>query len=480
MDLRRDANILDIKGELDGIVDSLATHRKGTGLIVGVVKGDQRAIFGYGRASDARAEPPGEDTLFEIGSITKVFTATLLSILVADGLLSFDDPVRDLVPGLSNLSPELTLIRLAIHTSGLPKMPSNIGRSMRQNRRNPFAAYTTADLFEYLSNYKPKQNRKSTERVYYYSNLGPALLGHILAQATGTSYERVIVSRICDKLDLPDTRITLTPEQQERLATPHKANSKPGHNWDLPAFAGAGALRSTANDLLKWLAANLERPQSALTDGLQICHKIHSGAFPPPGYLRRLVSRLYLRKRDISHYEQSMALGWHVGRLSPGGKQVYWRHGATGGYQAFAGFVKDTSTGVVVLANRGLRTLDMLVNLSPADRLGFRVLEHLNSMGFDAKPNLSLAKSQRGFAPHATCCSVKQCSVKTPWIAKARACSEAGALGSRSAARCGRNDRRSLQGKPTVLRLGSGQASAFFAWRHRSWWRKRGGGRFGL
>jgi CubicO group peptidase (beta-lactamase class C family) len=366
-----------VKVVIDNIVGSLSNHPRNTGLVVGVISRDHRSIFGYGKASDASAEPPCGDTLFEIGSITKVFTTSLLAILTADGLLKLNEPVRDLMPSLSNLPAEITLLRLASHTAGLPRMPSNLIRSMLQNRRNPYAAYTTADLFLYLSSYKPKQRRTATDQINY-SNLGVALLGHILAQSSDSSYEQAIVSRICDKLAMHDTRITLSPEQKERLSTPHSANGKPIQNWDLLTFAGSGALRSTANDMLKFLAANMGRPQSSLTNILQLCHEIRSEAFPPQGRLQGLFSGLFQREQDTQNHRQGVALGWFVGNLSPMGKRVYWHHGATGGYRAFTGFVKSTETGVVVLANRSPGRLDLISSKTSADDIGFRVLEYLN------------------------------------------------------------------------------------------------------
>lgn len=367
-----------VKEAVDSIVSASSAHPKHTGLVVGIVKHGQSSIFGYGQVSEASAELLGRDTLFEIGSVTKVLTTALLSVAVADGLVSLNDPVRELVPALSNLPSEITLVRLATHTSGLPKMPSNLGRSMRRSRRNPFAAYTTADLLEYLSGYKSRQDWKSTEQIHY-SNVGMALLGYILAQQMGTSYEQAVINKVCDPLDLTDTRITLNPKHKQRLAAPHRANGKPGDNWDIPAFEGAAALHSTANDLMKFLAANLGIPRTALTDVLQACHDVRPGRFPRPGYLRRLFSRLYLHETYTGDYEQNMGLGWHIGRLFPDGKQVHWRHGATGGYRAFAGFVKAANVGCVVLANRSLGMLDVILNLTSADRVGFGVLEYLSA-----------------------------------------------------------------------------------------------------
>ncbi len=361
---------------LDDLIRALPAPHANTGLVVGVAQHGQFSVFGYGQASDARPEPPRGDTLFEIGSISKVFTTSLLAIALADGRLRLEDAVCGLVPQLAHWPSDLTLLSLATHTSGLPKMPSNLIRSMLRDRRNPYAAYTHADLLGYLARYKPRGRRPAPAN---YSNLGLALLGFIVAQQLGGAYEAVVVERLCAPLGLSDTRITLTADQQKRLAAPHTANGKPGHTWDLPTFAGAGALRSTANDLLKFLAANTGRPQSTVTDALPACHKTYTDVFAPAGRLQNLLSGLAQTEQTPAAYRQGMALGWSVGRLHSGETQVHWHHGATGAYRAFAGFTKSTDIGVVVLANSGLGLADALSNSTTTDAIGFKVLEHLNS-----------------------------------------------------------------------------------------------------
>lgn len=368
---------------IDKIVGSLSDHQEHTGLVVGVINREGQAIYGYGRANDGGApstgEPPSGDTLFEIGSVTKLFTASLLAILEAEGRLSLDDAVRDHEPSLAHFPPEMTLLRLATHTAGLPKMPSNLLRSMLKDRSNPHAAYTTDDLFAYLSKHKPKGDLLASTQISY-SNLGYALLGHILARACDSSYEQAVVSRICEELAMDDTRIGLTPEQRKRLAPPHTAGGKRNQNWELPAFAGAGALRSTASDLLKFLGANLGGRQSPLTEVATGCQQIRYEAFRRPGLPQRLVSGILQRGGGAQDRHQGMALGWFVGRLSSGGERVHWHHGATGGYRAFAGFVKSSGTGAIVLANRGPGRLDLLSSGTSVDEIGFEVLRHLNGL----------------------------------------------------------------------------------------------------
>ncbi len=375
-----EAEVNIVKGKVDELVRPLLFPQSNFGVVVGVVCSDSNSVFSYGRTSATTPQPPSGETLFEIGSITKVFTSALLSSMVANGLVRLDEPVRDLLPELSNLPPQITLVRLATHTSGLPRLPSNFMRKALHNPANPYAAYTANDLCEYLSQYKPKQKPESVKQINY-SNLGAGLLGYTLARKLGTSYEEAVVNWICDKLDLPDTRVTLSPEQEARLATPHAGNGKPTQNWDLPALAGAGALRSTVNDLFKFVRANLNRPPSMLADVLQACHEQRAGSFARLEGIAGTIFRLFQRfrkKQNTKPYTEGIGLGWIVGHLGSSGKQVHWHNGGTGGYRAFVGFVKDTDTGVVVLNNRGDRESDALFSKPSIDDVGFGVLEEIS------------------------------------------------------------------------------------------------------
>ena len=204
------------------------------------------------------------------------------------------------------------------------------------------------------------------------------MLGHALAKKLGTSYEQALVSKLCDRLGLLDTRINLNEEQKKRLALPHLPNGKATQHWDLPAFEGAGALCSTANDLLKFLSAHLSEDQGLPLEVIRTCHQIYPEVFSQPlGKLHGLVTVLS-KKRDISPYLQDRGLGWEVGHLPGNGKRVYWRHGGAGGFQGFIGFVKDTATGVVVLSNIGLSMSDLFLYMTHTDQIGFRILGYLN------------------------------------------------------------------------------------------------------
>lgn len=345
-----------MKQHIDPIVAPLLAKRKNLGVVVGICQSDRMSIFSYGQTSSNNTLPPNSKTLFEIGSITKVFTTTLLASLVAEGKLNYNDPVCQLLPELSNLSPEITLLRLATHTSGLPRLPNNLMWSEFKNPANPYLNYKVSDLYAYLSRYK--HNSKQFGKIYY-SNLGMGLLGHILAQKLGISYEEAIVKYICDRLDLSDTRITLTKEQQERLAPGHTANGKPTSNWDLPTLAGAGAMRSTAEDMLKFIAANID---SENTDNGKIFADTHEIRIPASGDSRLI----------------GIGLGWFVYKLT-NNERCYWHNGGTGGYQSYIAFVKNQKLGLVVLANHGIGFWDILFKKMTVDTIGDRILELLDA-----------------------------------------------------------------------------------------------------
>ncbi len=160
---------------------------------------------------------------------------------------------------------------------------------------------------------------------YEYSNLGVRLLGHVLSLRAGTNYEALVVGRICDPLQMNSTRITLSPELKARLAPGHNALGATVENWDIPTLAGAGALRLTSNDMLKFLGANLGLANSGLSNAMTAMQQPRHSS----GFLRRI------------------GLIWQIERVSG----TIWHNGGTGGYHAYIGFKKNPPRGVVVLAN---------------------------------------------------------------------------------------------------------------------------------
>src|SRR5215510_6730008 len=224
--------------------------KKGVAIVVGLVDESGSKVISYGKMGVDDPRPVDGDTVFEIGSISKVFTAILLADMVERGEVGLNDPISKYLPKSvrtpTRNGKEITLFDLATQSSGLPRMPANF---TPKDMSNPFADYSVDQMYEFLSGYT--LTRDISEK-YEYSNFGMGLLGHILALKAGTDYETLVLTRICKPLKMESTTIKLSPELRSRLAAGHSAALKPVANWDIPSLAGAGALRSTTNDMLKF------------------------------------------------------------------------------------------------------------------------------------------------------------------------------------------------------------------------------------
>jgi CubicO group peptidase (beta-lactamase class C family) len=247
---------------------------KHAGIVVGILRGGDQWVAGYG-SFDAGQQPPDEDTIFEIGSVTKVFTTLVLAEMVLRGEVALDDPAQKYLP--SNVpmpkwrDQEITLRHLATQTSSLPRLPANLWKTVK-DQANPYANYQVSDLYEFLSGYRLKH---PIGRRVEYSNLGMGLLGHILGLAAGKSFEELVSDRILRPLGMNNTSITLSPDQQGRLAPGHTSDGKVTANWDIPTLAGCGALRSTARDVLHFMAASMNRATSSLAEAVRLCQRLY-------------------------------------------------------------------------------------------------------------------------------------------------------------------------------------------------------------
>lgn len=299
------------------------------GLVVGVVDAQGTRFYGFG-STGLGSTPPDERTLFEIGSVTKAFTGLLLADAVVRREVKLDDPIARLLPDAVKApayeGTPITLLHLATHTSGLPRLPGNLSP---QDPQNPYADYTPQQLYDFLSGYRlPRKPGGKSD----YSNLGAGLLGHLLARRAGKSYEALLIDRVCGPLGLADTRLGLSPEQRARLARGHDADGEPAANWDLPTLAGAGAVRSSAADMARFLRANLEPAGSPLAEALRMSHA----------------------PRFVVEGDTSIGLGWHLDTRA----KTVWHNGQTGGYHSFAGFIPERRAGVIVLANSASDLVD--------------------------------------------------------------------------------------------------------------------------
>jgi CubicO group peptidase (beta-lactamase class C family) len=241
------------------------------GLVIGAVVGDQRFASGYGKESRGGDRVPGEHTIYEIASVTKVFNAVMLAEMVTRGEVRLDQPVTELLPPdvkvPSYRGQPITLAQLAEHTSSLPRLPGNIGQTVK-DEKNPYRDYEVRHLYEYLNGARLAFPPGSGEA---YSNLGAGLLGHALSLRAGMPFEELMAERVLRPLGLHDTAIALSPDQAARMAPGHDESGEPTPNWDTPSLAGAGALRSSVGELLTFLRANLDLAPTPLKDALELC-----------------------------------------------------------------------------------------------------------------------------------------------------------------------------------------------------------------
>ena len=309
---------------------------KNPGIVVGIYENGTTRIIAMGRSSAPNDSLDG-NTVFEIGSITKVFTSTLLADMVARHLVTLDDPVAKYLPANlrvpSRNGRSITLLDLATQHSGLPRLPDNMKPA---DPDNPYADYTREQMYEFLSRYELPRDPGET---FEYSNLGVGLLGDALSLRAGTSYEALVIDRILAPLGMRDTRITLTPVMQSRLAHGYDARGYATKNWDLPALAGAGALRSTANDMLRFAAAALGAPGT------------------PPAVAAALADAERPRRDLGNDGKAQIGLNWFTAR--GGSVEIVWHNGGTGGYRSFLGLDKARRRAVVVLTNSAVGVDDV-------------------------------------------------------------------------------------------------------------------------
>jgi serine-type D-Ala-D-Ala carboxypeptidase/endopeptidase len=308
------------------LIKRLGPSSDRVGIVVGIIEPAGRRIIAQGSFGNAEKRSVDGDTVFEIGSTTKVFTSLLLADMVQHGEVALSDPVAKYLPQGVKI-PEragrvITLEDLSRHRSALPRLPTNLDAGA--NPLNPYASYSVKQMYDFLSSY---QLPRDIGAEFEYSNFGAGLLGHVLSLAAGKDYETLIRTRICEPLGMRSTAIMLSPELKSRLATGHDGRFEPTPNWDLPTLAGAGALRSTASDMLYFLAAQLGY--------------LHSGLDPAIAATRA--------KRTPSNPGMEIGLGWLMRPKK--GSEIIWHNGGTGGYRSFAGFDPKARVGVVVLTN---------------------------------------------------------------------------------------------------------------------------------
>ena len=313
------------------------THQS---LFVGIIDGDGTEKYYYGNTAKDE-NPIDENTIFEIGSISKVFTSLILADMVVNGEVSLDDPIDKFLPENvktpSANGTKITLLNLATHTSGLPVMPNYPPNPDLDKEYE----YDKDGMYDYLSDFVLHREIGSQ---YEYSNTGVSLLGHVLSLHAGKSYEDTLKERVLDKLGMDSTCIHQCDQLRDRFAKPHALGEIVDEVGLDDEMAGVGGIRSSGKDILTFLSYAMDLEGSEIRPSFELTQTAN---------------------HEINE-TLSIGLGWHI--IDNGKRNIVWHNGATGGFASFVGFDPDSKEGVVVLTNS-----QVLVDEIGLDVLDFNV-----------------------------------------------------------------------------------------------------------
>lgn len=373
---------------IDKIARKYEKKHKNRSLVIGIIRGKDIDVKGYGHVSDVQDFTPDEHTIFEIGSATGVFTTSLLMLETQRGSFRLDDPINEFLPrdiqlpvyqpficrmeegsrlvatghdkmrmicepDPDRLPISVSFCDLASHTSGLPNTPSGLYtwnplEWLGNKRDDPYDDFTREELYDNL--YKHVLSLPPGS-FYQYSEAGMALLGNILADFNHESYDLLLNRSILEPLRMYDTGMEIPPGKSNRFAAGHDRRGKITGHWHFEAMAPAAGLRSTAGDLLRFLEANLSLGDDSLSQA----------------FVQVQQPRIDVPKHKTGRVTMG-AYGWFVSILSEESNlPVNWISGGTGGFRSFLAFNRDRNIAIVVLSN----------SANPVDQIGFDILEYL-------------------------------------------------------------------------------------------------------
>ncbi|MBK5195700.1 MAG: beta-lactamase family protein [Proteiniphilum sp.] len=316
-----------------------------TQLSIAIVQNNQTTCYGIVKENDSVKPADNHEKVFEIGSITKVFTSTVLASLVTEKKIKLSDSINSYYPFTFKENRKITFLTLANHTSGLPRLPGNLDLS---DASNPYKNYTEKELEAYLKTIMTLENEPS--ETYSYSNLGAGLLGYTLGLSQGTSFEELVQKRVFDRYGMTNS-FTGSGDIGDRLVKGLNANGKNTPNWDFDVLSGAGGVLSTTADLTQFAIAqfNPENRELALT---------------------RVPTFEASEKMEIG-------LGWHI-LQSENEQELFWHNGGTGGYSSSMAVNVADKVAVIILSN--------VSAFHPAsgniDQLCFELISHTGQCSF--------------------------------------------------------------------------------------------------
>jgi D-alanyl-D-alanine-carboxypeptidase/D-alanyl-D-alanine-endopeptidase len=315
------------------------------GAAIGIIDKQQDELeYYFGTLSRFNGNPPDRHSIFEVGSITKTFTATLLAQMILDGKIHLEDEAEPYLTNGQVSMPvwdgtNITIKNLATHSSGLPRKPQDSNQPLPTgyNPYDPYAAYDAQYVYEYLSTYCQLQFEPGTR--YLYSNTGMGLVGHIVGLVDHCNYETLVNREIFDPLGMEETSLFIGG-QVSNLAPGHDESLDSVENYTAKdIFQGAGFIKSSLGDMMIYLKAQMGLIETALEDAMKLTQQSHFD-----------VGGVTYNDRE-GYYHLSIGLAWHIDVL-PEGYTFHWHGGRTNGYMAYMGFDLSAMTGVVILCNQ--------------------------------------------------------------------------------------------------------------------------------
>lgn len=291
-----------------------------TQLSIALIDGEKVEFYGVKRLDDTLTAIDNRDSVFETGSISKVFTSTLLSSVEANHLLALDDPIQDYLDLDWKTDEPITFLQLANHTSGLPRLPSNLNL-FQADPGNPYKNYDETKLRAYLTEEVSLNATPGSQ--FEYSNLGAGLLGYLLGEISHSNYEALLHERIFTKYGMSNST-TKKSNLKNELIPGLDGKGSAVSNWEFNVLVGAGGILSTAEDLSRFAMAHFDPRNAELRATSQPTFSINEN--------------------------MQIGLGWHIISLNDG-KEAIWHNGATGGYTSSMALDLNEKVGVVVLSN---------------------------------------------------------------------------------------------------------------------------------
>ena len=356
--------------KLKNTIDSLASvylQNKPGALVIGIIDNGKESVYYYGETEKGNGKLPDENNIFELGELSETFSCILYADMTLKGLINADDKLKDFLPvdvpapvyqevvckpvtenpnnifynpdnsstrftpyvcfpDPSSKPQEIILCDLATHTTGLPKYPYNI---KLRNKETRLSEYTQESLYSFLKTF---HFEKPIGYDYKHSSLGIALLGHALSLKAKTEFDTLMTERLFAPLKMNDTRVTLSPEQQQKLLKGYDENGNVMAHRIYNVLAPALGLNSNITDLMKFLALNISMQKDYYVDLLNYTHNAR------------------IKITGKKNKDREIALGWKINPIA-NEKRVVWQSGMSGGFASYIGFVETNHTGVVILSS---------------------------------------------------------------------------------------------------------------------------------